>query len=74
MAPQSENNLRLEIGHVFFIDLVGYSKLLIEKEKEQLGQPADIVRRPRTCARLQTGNSLGPVEDGMELVSRNYSE
>ena len=36
MAPESESNLRLEIGHVLFIDLVGYSKLLIEEQKERL--------------------------------------
>ncbi|MGB8342210.1 MAG: hypothetical protein WCE51_11525 [Chthoniobacterales bacterium] len=57
MKPESENNLRLEIGHVLFINLVGYSKLLIEKQKEQLGQLADIARRLRKCARLQTSNS-----------------
>ncbi len=33
MTPEFDNNLRLEIGHVLFIDLVGYSKLLIEKQK-----------------------------------------
>ena len=36
MAPESEKNLRLEIGHVLFIDIVGYSKLLIEEQKERL--------------------------------------
>ena len=36
MTPDSESNLRLEIGHVLFIDLVGYSKLLIEEQKERL--------------------------------------
>jgi len=43
MAPESENNLRLEIGHVLFIDLLGYSKLLIEEQKERLGQVTGIV-------------------------------
>ena len=43
MAPEPENNLRLEIGHVLFIDLVGYSKLLIEEQKERLGQLTEIV-------------------------------
>jgi len=27
--PDADDNLRLEIGHVLFIDIVGYSKLLI---------------------------------------------
>jgi len=33
MTPESESNLRLEIGHVLFVDLVGYSKLLTEEQK-----------------------------------------
>ena len=36
-------NLRLEIGHVLFIDIVGYSKLLIEEQKEGLHQLTEIV-------------------------------
>ena len=43
MTPEPERNLRLEIGHVLFIDLVGYSKLLIEEQKERMRQLTDIV-------------------------------
>ncbi len=43
MTSKSESDLRLEIGHVLFIDLVGYSKLLIEEQKERLRQLTDIV-------------------------------
>ena len=39
----SDDNLRLEIGHVLFIDIVGYSKLLIEEQKERLNQLTEIV-------------------------------
>ena len=35
----SDDYLRLEIGHVLFIDIIGYSKLLIEEQKEWLDQP-----------------------------------
>jgi hypothetical protein len=59
MAPESESIVRRTIGHVLFIELAGYSKLLIEEQKERLGQLTDIVRRPRKCARFQTSNSLG---------------
>ena len=38
-SPLSDDNLHLEIGHVLFIDIVGYSKLLIEEQKERL-EPA----------------------------------
>jgi TolB-like protein/class 3 adenylate cyclase len=75
VTPESENNLRLEIGHVLFIDLVGYSKLLIEEQKERLRQLTDIVLataqvREATneqLIRLATG-------DGMALVFRNSAE
>jgi hypothetical protein len=30
---EPNDNLRFEIGHVLFIDIVGYSKLLIEEQK-----------------------------------------
>jgi len=75
VTPESENNLRLEIGHVLFIDLVGYSKLLIEEQKERLRQLTGIVLataqvREATneqLIRLATG-------DGMALVFRNSAE
>ena len=38
MTPESENNRRPEVGHVLFIDLVGYSKLLIKEQRRRLDQ------------------------------------
>ena len=57
MAPESENNLPLEIGHVLFIDIVGYSKLLIN-EQSDLGQHLKDRYAPRSrCARpMRPGN------------------
>ena len=40
---ESDDNLRFEIGHVLFIDIVGYSKLLIEEQKERLAALTRIV-------------------------------
>ena len=51
MPPESDDNLRLEIGHVLFIDIVGYSKLLIEEQKERLNQLTEIVLGDRAGAR-----------------------
>jgi hypothetical protein len=34
---------KFEIGHVLFIDIVGYSKLLNEEQKERLNQLSEIV-------------------------------
>jgi len=43
MTSQSEGDLPLEVGHVLFIDIVGYSKLLIDEQKERLRQLTDLV-------------------------------
>jgi hypothetical protein len=42
--PSSESSLRFEIGHVLFIDVVGYSKLLISEQTELLEHLKGMVR------------------------------
>jgi TolB-like protein/class 3 adenylate cyclase/Flp pilus assembly protein TadD len=75
MAPESENNLRLEIGHVLFIDLVGYSKLLIEEQKERLRQLTEIVLATAQVREAPNEQLIRlPTGDGMALVFRNSSE
>ena len=45
MPPEAENNLRLEIAHVLFIDIVGYSKGLINEQSDSLaGAEGDFAR------------------------------
>src|SRR6266566_2382454 len=75
MPSESESNLRLEIGHVLFIDLVGYSKLLIDEQKERLRQLTDIVlATPQVCEATNEELVRQPTGDGMALVFRNSSE
>jgi TolB-like protein/Flp pilus assembly protein TadD len=74
-VPESDDNLRLEIRHILFIDIVGYSKLLIEDQKERVGQLTSIVlgtaqvrdSSDEQLVRLPTG-------DGMALVFRRSAE
>src|SRR5437660_3384017 len=75
MTPDSESNVRLEIGHVLFIDLVGYSKLLIEEQKQWIRQLTDIVLATAQV-REATNEQLVrlPTGDGMALVFRNSAE
>ena len=40
----SASPVKLEIGHVLFIDLVGYSKLLIDEQSDQMQKLREIVR------------------------------
>jgi len=44
MAHESASEMKLEIGHVLFIDIVGYSELLIKERSEQLEKLKAIVR------------------------------
>src|SRR6266568_4630340 len=76
MVPlESDDNLRLEIGHVLFIDIVGYSKLLNEEQKERLNQLVEIVLAT-TPVREATDEQLVrlPTGDGMALVFRHSAE
>jgi hypothetical protein len=43
MSPEAKPEIRLEIGHVLFIDIVAYSKLLISEQSEQLQKLKEIV-------------------------------
>ena len=43
MPPDSSSEVKFEIGHVLFIDIVGYSKLLITDQSEQLQKLKEIV-------------------------------
>src|SRR5438309_233431 len=71
----SESNLHLEIGYVLFIDIVGYSKLLIEEQKERLDQLTKIVLGTAQV-RDSTGEQLVrlPTGDGMALVFHHSAE
>ena len=75
MPTEPSSDLKFEVGHVLFIDLVGYSKLLIEEQKERLGQLTEIVL---ATPQVQTAPNEQlvrlPTGDGMALVFRNSSE
>ena len=42
------SEIALEIGHVLFVDIVGYSKLLIHEQLERLEQLREIARATET--------------------------
>ena len=75
MAAEVKKEIELEIGHVLFIDIVGYSKLLNEEQKERLNQLTEIVLAT-TPVREATDEQLVrlPTGDGMALVFRRSAE
>jgi TolB-like protein/tetratricopeptide (TPR) repeat protein len=76
MSAQAKGSLHLEIGHVLFIDIVGYSKLLINEQSELLGELNDIVRETEHFRSAEAEDRLVrlPTGDGMALVFHNSPE
>jgi TolB-like protein/Tfp pilus assembly protein PilF len=76
MTPDSKDNLRLEIGHVLFIDIVGYSKLMINEQSEQIQTLKEIVRGTEQVRLAEAEHKLLrlPTGDGGALVFRNNLE
>ena len=70
MSIGVEAGHRLEIGHVLFMDLVGYSKLLLDEQREQLQRLTEIVRDTEQVHAAEAADKLIrlPVGDGMALV------
>ncbi len=44
MAPKRSSEVKFEIGQVLFIDIVGYSKLLINEQRGQIQKLKQIIR------------------------------
>src|SRR5213592_2519607 len=61
---------RLEIAHVLFIDIVGYSKLLTDEQSEALQELNQIVRKTEAAREADAVGELIilPTGDGMALV------
>ena len=70
MASESAPDLKLEIGHVLFIDIVGYSKLLIDDQRDLQEQLNQIVRGTERFRGAEAAGKLVrlPTGDGMALV------
>src|SRR5437667_5526979 len=70
MSAELQPNAELEIAHVLFIDVVGYSRLLINEQSALLAELNQLVR---TTHHFHTAEAAGkliriPVGDGMALV------
>src|SRR3954453_12882219 len=70
MEDDEKTKLRLEIAHVLFIDIVGYSKLLIDEQSEALQELNEIVRKTEAAREAEAADQLIilPTGDGMALV------
>src|SRR5262249_8801205 len=76
MPTDSESELQLEIVHVLFMDVVGYTKLLLDEQRERLQALNEIVRN---AAQFRASDADGmlvriPTGDGMALIFRDNVE
>src|SRR5438094_61108 len=70
MADEEKAKLRLEIAHILFMDIVGYSKLLTDEQSEALEELNQIVRKTEAAREADAAGKLIilPTGDGMALV------
>jgi len=76
VSADSQSDVDLEVAHVLFLDVVGYSKLLINEQAEVIAQLNQIVRATDHFRRAEAANKLIriPTGDGMALAFFNSPE
>jgi TolB-like protein/class 3 adenylate cyclase len=75
-APMATDKTRLEICHVLFVDIVGYSKLLLKQQSELLRELNEVVSGTSEFREAESAGKLIrlPTGDGMALVFRTNPE
>src|SRR5262245_52928710 len=76
MMSNTGSQVKFEIGHVLFIDIVGYSKLSINEQSAQVETLKKIVRGSEQFQQAEAEGKLLRLStgDGGVLVFRNHSE
>src|SRR5215813_9355095 len=76
MADEQKSRVRLEIAHVLFIDIVGYSKLRTNEQSAQMEKLREIVRGTEQFRIADAEGKLLrlPTGDGGALAFRNNPE
>src|SRR5438309_5659224 len=70
MSAEIKREIQLEIAHVLFINIVGYSKLSINQQSAVIDELTNLVRRSDQYQRAEAASRLIkiPTGDGMALV------
>src|ERR1700720_3241754 len=70
MSAETKKEIQLEIAHVLFIDIVGYSKLSINEQHGAVEELNQIVRASEQFQRAESASRLPKIAtgDGMALV------
>ena len=70
MPAEVKEQIRLEVAHILFIDIVGYSKLSINEQRAVVDELTTIVRGSDQYQKAEVAGRLIkiPTGDGMALV------
>src|SRR6266550_2514997 len=70
MSAEIQKEIQLEIAHVLFIDIVGYSKLSINEQRAAVDELNEVVRASEQFQKAEAAGRLIkiPTGDGMALV------
>src|SRR5882757_6767997 len=70
MSAEAKKEIQLEIAHVLFIDVVGYSRLSINEQRAAVDELTQVVRSSDQYQKAEAGGRLIkiPTGDGMALV------
>jgi adenylate cyclase len=76
MAPDIKREIKLEIVHVLFLDIVGYSKALTDEQQELIDRLNQAVRGSEEFQKAASADRLIkiPTGDGMALIFYNSPE
>src|SRR5437667_951544 len=70
MAAEVKKEIQLEIAHILFVDIVGYSKLSINEQRAAIDELNEVVRNTEELQKAEAAGPLIkiPTGDGMALV------
>jgi hypothetical protein len=76
MSSEIKTEIQLEIGHVLFMDIVGYSMRLIDEQRALRDALNQIVRSTEQFRGADAAGTLitSPTGDGMALVFQRSTE
>ena len=67
MSAEVKKEIQLEIGHIVFVDIVGYSKMLMDEPREVQERLSEIVRATESFRAAEASGKILqlPTGDGM---------
>jgi TolB-like protein/class 3 adenylate cyclase/Tfp pilus assembly protein PilF len=70
VSAEVQKEIELEIAHVLFVDIVGYSKLSVNEQHARIEELNEIVRQSEQFRKAEAANRILkiPTGDGMALV------